>query len=148
MGNTIWVDVEGRGKEELPNDSSIMLRLKDELDRLADKLGVTKLSQFHDYSVLASEHSDLLEDAHLMNNVEQAAGWNEIKGAWFEPASALVSVRAIYDHLTQHPENLGFTADQRRNHWPSALMEELKHCHATLETAASRGRKFRFLIVS
>jgi len=40
MGDTIWVDVQGRNKGDLPRDNSIMLRLKDELDRLADRLHV------------------------------------------------------------------------------------------------------------
>lgn len=143
MGNTLWVDVEGRGKGEVPRDNSIMLRLKDELDRLADKLRVTRLSQFYDHSALEAECADLAEDL----GIADAANRGEPAGAWFEPARALAAVRAIHDHLVQHPEDLGFTADRRRSHWPASLMEELKDCQAALEAAASRGRKFRFLIV-
>ena len=36
MGNTIWVDVRGRKKDEIPRDNSIMLRPKSEL-RLTDR---------------------------------------------------------------------------------------------------------------
>ncbi len=42
MGDTIWVDTQGRGKDELPSDNSIMLRFREELDNLSDKLRVSK----------------------------------------------------------------------------------------------------------
>ncbi len=144
MGDTIWVDVQGRNKGDLPRDNSIMLRLKDELDRLADRLHVTRLSQFYDYSELEAQYADLVEDAGI---TDKAANNGETGGSWFEPGQALATVRAIHDRLAQHPEDLGFTPDRRRSHWPVNLMEELKDCQATLETASSRGHKFRFLIV-
>ena len=56
MGDTIWVDVRGRSKDELPHDNSIMLRLKGDLDRLSTKLKVPKLSDFYDYSALEAEY--------------------------------------------------------------------------------------------
>ena len=147
MGHTIWVDVQGRGKGELPRDNSIMLRLKDELDRLADKLQVAKLSQFYDYSVLEEEYADVAEEAGLMDAVK-ATSSGKHGGAWFEAGPALAAVRTIHDHLLQHPEDLGFKADRGRSHWPDHLMDELKSCRATLEAALSGGRKFRFLIVA
>ena len=62
MGDTIWVDVQGRAKDDLPHDNSIMLRLKNELDRLSDKLGVPKLSDFYDYSELAAQFAEETDD--------------------------------------------------------------------------------------
>jgi hypothetical protein len=145
MGHTIWVDVQGREKGTFPDDNSIMLRLADQLDRLSDKLYVAKLSQFYDYSVLAAEYADFLED-HSRPQGESNDG-ERPGGAWFDPKDALVSVRALYDHLTQHPEDLGFVPDAGRRHWPATLMQELKGCQSMLEDAAARSRRFRLLIV-
>ncbi|HEV2294128.1 MAG TPA: hypothetical protein VGR35_09740 [Tepidisphaeraceae bacterium] len=37
--------------------------------------------------------------------------------------------------------------DASTSHWPADLMEELEYVQSALEDAASRGKKFRFLIV-
>jgi hypothetical protein len=137
MGDTIWVDMQGRSKEELPSDNSIMLQLKDDLDGLSDKLRVPKLSEFYDYSELEAQYADLAEESDP----------DEPRGTWFDPAPALSAVRAIHDHLTQHPEDLALANNPRRSHWPAYLMNELMNCQNTLDLALSRGRQFRFLIV-
>ncbi len=49
MGDTIWVDVEGRGPGELPADNSIILRLEKHLAKLSSKLNVSKLADFYAY---------------------------------------------------------------------------------------------------
>jgi hypothetical protein len=59
----------------------------------------------------------------------------------------LTAVLAIYHHLVEHPEELGFEADPPRKHWPEDLMQELKHCRSVLEEAVSRGQQFRLLVV-
>lgn len=146
MGHTIWVDIEGREKGKLPDDNSIMLRLAEQLDRLSDKLHVTKLTQFYDYSALAAEYADLSEEIPPGKGNDphgKAAG-----GAWFDPQDALVPVTALCDHLTQHPEDFGFVPDAGQRHWPATLIRELKRCQAVLQDAAAHGRRFRFLIVS
>src|SRR6478672_6638147 len=97
MGDTIWVDVQGRAKDDLPQDNSIMLRLKDELDRLSDKLGVPKLSDFHDYSALAAQFAEEMDDGV---EADDKARPGEM---WFDPTQALTAVRAIHNHLTQKP---------------------------------------------
>ena len=49
MGYTIWLQVNRDGRAEGDDvDNSIMLELETELDRLAERLGVAKLSQFRD----------------------------------------------------------------------------------------------------
>jgi hypothetical protein len=145
MGHTIWVDVRGRSKNDLPRDNSIMLRMKDQLDRLARKLRVSKLSDFYDYSELEAQYGDFEEDGSEAD--AEPAGDGQSRGSWFDSGQALAAVRAIYEHLQQHPEDLGFKPDPSRTHWPGALMDELKHCQTVLEEAVSRGHQFRFLIV-
>jgi hypothetical protein len=139
MSDTIWVDVRGRSKDDIPQDNSILLRMKDQLDRLAKKLKVPNLSDFYDYSELEAQYSDLDDDEGESE---------ESRGTWFDPGQALAAVRAIHDHLVQHPEDLMFKSDAPRAHWPERLMNELKHCQNVLENAVSHGRQFRFLIVS
>jgi hypothetical protein len=141
MGDTIWVDVQGRAKDDLPHDNSIMLRLKDELDRLSDKLGVPKLSDFHDYSVLAAQFAEEMGDGVETDDKVRPGEM------WFDPTQALAAVRAIHNHLTQKPEDLGFEGESSRRHWPGNLMKELQNCQTVLEKAVSQGRQFRFLIV-
>jgi hypothetical protein len=59
MGDTLWVDVCGRSKDDYPQDNSIMLRMKDQLDHLCRKLNVAKLTDFYDWSELAAQYGDL-----------------------------------------------------------------------------------------
>jgi len=133
MGHTIWVDVRGRSEDVVPRDNSILLRLEGQVDRLSTRLGVPRLSEFYDYSELESVYGDIdgeddgLEDEYLSAKTSQDAG------LWFDPSPALTTARAIYDHLIQHPEDLGFEPDPPRMQWPGQLMEELRHCRTVLQ---------------
>lgn len=142
MGNTIWVDVEGRSQEHLPPDNSIMLRLMDQLDELSDRLKVAKLSEFFDYSVLEAEYGEELGD--LESSLDETS---DSSGTWFDPGRPLEAVRAIHHRLSADFTALGWMPDRSREHWPAELMEELRHCRAVLEQALARERKFRLLIV-
>jgi hypothetical protein len=124
-----------------------MLRLKDELDRLSDRLSVSKLSQFYDYSELKAQYADFVEQSDPGDGDAKVVDEEQSRGIWFDPALALIAVRAIHDHLDQHPEDLAVSPDPKRRHWPASLIKELKDCRSTLEAAVSQGRKFRFLIV-
>jgi hypothetical protein len=125
MGDTIWVDVEGRGPGELPADNSIILRLEKNLAKLSSKLNVPKLADFYAYE----------------------SGWFQ-KRRWFDPARALATITALHDHLEQNPGDLGFEPDASRQHWPGMLMTELVECRRALDDAVAKGKRFRFLIVS
>ena len=120
MGDTIWVDVQGRAEDDLPSDNSIMLRLERQLDKLAAKLGVPKLTTFYDYSAMEAEFADFAEgdDAHDEDSDEVSKA-PASPGQWFDPAPALKAITAIRQHLAQHPDDLGFKADASRSHWPS-----------------------------
>jgi hypothetical protein len=147
MGHTIWVEVHGRSGDDPARDNSIMLRLQDQLDALATKLGVPKLSEFYDYSELEAAYGDLGGDEDEAEVDDPPDNHGQNAGDWFEPGPALAAVQALEDHLAQHPEALGFVPDRSRAHWPVALKEELRHCRSVLEDAVSRGQQLRFLIV-
>ena len=147
---TIWVEVHGRPLSETADDSSIMHRLADKLDALADKLGVTRLSAFYDYSELESAYGDFEEDSarpEVESDKEPALEGRQADGEWFDSAVGLRSVQAIRRHLSEHLGDLEFTPDHSTAHWPKQLMDELKRSEAILQQAAQRGQRFRLLIV-
>lgn len=147
MGDTIWVDVQGRKKDELPRDNSIMLRLKSELDELSGRLSVPRLTQFYDDSELRAAYADLIEEPEGDSHVAKAAKKETATQFWFDPTPALTAVHQHIDHLERHPEELAFPGDRRRQHWRTTLLSELKDCESTLEKTASQDRLFRLLIV-
>ena len=155
MGDTIWVDVQGRGPDDLPSDSSFLLLLQEQLARLSEKLKVAKLSDYYDYSALEVDYAGPTDqpdadDAEVDDEIDDAdepPDDSQSKGAWFDPLPALAAVRAIRAHLKRHPNDLGFQPDASTAHWPEELMRDLKECERVLKRAASGGLKFRFLIV-
>ena len=146
MGDTIWVDVQGRAEGDLPLDNSIMLRLDERLDKLAAKLGVPKLTTFYDYSAKEDEFGDFAEGDEEEEEPTEASA-STPRGKWFDPAPALKAVTAIRQHLTRYPADLGFRPDASRSHWPADLMEELEGVQPVLEQALAEGKTFRFLVV-
>jgi hypothetical protein len=163
MGHTIWVETHGLPTNETSQDCSVLHRLMDNLDALAGKLGVRKLSDFYDYHLLEEEYGDLADetedDACDDTDAEDEDGGNTLdareptlekrqaKGEWFDSAIGLKSVHALREHLLVHFNDLEFTAGKSNQHWPDSLMDDLQHCEGLLSDAATRGQKFRLLIV-
>jgi hypothetical protein len=154
MGHTIWVEVQGRALKETADDSSTMHHLMDNLDALAGKLRVRKLSDFYDYSELEEAYADLVEDdaaasSEIQEEVakEPTLEERQAKGDWFDAGEGLSSIRMLRQHLAEHFEDLEFTPDESTPHWPKQLMDELERSEEILQEAAARGRKFRLLIV-
>ena len=155
MGNTIWVEVRGRPVKETANDSSTMYRLMDNLDALAQRLGVAKLSGFYDFSALEEAYGDLDEtDDDDSADEETAEEERELtleerqaKGEWFDSAEGLKAIRALRQRLAEHFDELGFTPSQSTGHWPKQLMDELTITERILEAAAASQQDFRLLIV-
>lgn len=173
MGNTIWVQVQGRPTSETASDSSIMHRLMDNLDALAEKLHVRKLSEFYDYSALnaafaesdeeADEESDDIDeedqdiaeddsedfDDDGQGDEEEAQSMQDrdSKGEWFDSEEGLKSIRSLTQHLKNHFEELGFVPDRSMSHWPADLIDEMIRSTAIIEEAAAKKQRFRLLIV-
>jgi len=174
MGNTIWVQVQGRPTKETASDHSIMCHLMDNLDALAEKLRVRKLSEFYDYSAIEAEFADFDEDSDDSDdeadediddedseelgeddNEEEEDEEDEgqrlkerdSKGDWFDSVEGLKSIKAMRLHLEEQFDDLGFVADRGRAHWPAAIMEELRASEKVVEAAAANRQRFRLLIV-
>jgi hypothetical protein len=160
MGHTIWVEVHGRPLNETADDSSIMHRLDRELDALAARLNVPKLTDFYDYSELEEAYREFDPEAEAADDddddgdaegaedpAEPTLEGRQAKGEWFDSNQGLTSVRALRAHLREDFDALGFKPDESRAHWPRQLMQELAKCETILMDAAARGKQFRLLIV-
>jgi hypothetical protein len=134
MSDTIWLELsDGRQKTGGDRDNSAMLRLSEDLDALATKLGVAKLTTFYDSSALAEEYADEFEGADM-----PAA-----ESAWFEASAGRESVAALLGALRENPKAV--QADSAGG--ATVLIEELEYCHGALIDAERRGQRFHLLIV-
>jgi hypothetical protein len=153
MGDTLWIEVRDTRTSPGPgDDNSIMLKLQGRLDRLCERLGVSKLSEFVDDSQAAAECLKWLrQDAESgllpgVNLTEPDPATFEPR--WFDPGPALTAVRALLAHLERSFGDLGFRPNPSRAHWPELLMDELRGCESALAEAVAHGQQFRFLLVS
>ena len=138
MSDTIWLEVhDGRERTGGDRDHSMLLRMAGDLDALADKLGVAKLSSFYDNSALAEAYAD------EMGGVDMPA----TESAWFEASAGRQTLEAVLRVVREDPGAVPMTADPSRSHWPAELLDELEACHTSLVEAERRGHRFHFLIV-
>lgn len=133
MGNTIWIEAQGRPGSETHDDMSVLLRLDKPLDALATKLGVTKLSDFYDYRELLENFGD--DEEELPDP------------SWFDSVKGLETVKSLRQHLEQDFDELEWKPDESEAHFPQTIMDDLKFCESVLEEAVAKGQKFRLLIV-
>ena len=138
MSDTIWLEVsDGREKSGGERDNSIMLKLTSELDTLAERLGVSKLSTFYDSTALADAYAGEFEDVEVP----------QVESVWFDAGPGRGAVEAILAELRSNAAAIRYPSDPSRGHWPDALLDELQYCHASLAQAEQRGLRFHFLIV-
>lgn len=151
MGDTLWVEVRECPLRDTASDSSIMLRLIDNLDALAVTLNVSKLSSFFDYSELNRAYSYLdlqLSPAEKERIAEEfSMDQGRTIGDWFKSESGELSVRTLRRHLIENFTDLQFVPDESTDHWPSKLLEELEFTETVLKKAVAEQRPFRFLVV-
>jgi hypothetical protein len=101
--------------------------MKDRLDRLAEKNGLTPLGAFESYAP---------EDTEGFLDEETQA--QQPPAEWFSPADGLAAVNALWDYLDAHPGTFSRQAE---------LMEELSEMGDELEAAQHAGVRFRFAVV-
>lgn len=140
MSDTIWLEIsDGIEKTGGERDNSMMLKLSEELDALADKLGVPKLSSFFDDSALVGEYAEELEDIDV--------DIPPVDPVWFDAGVGSQAVGALLSALHDGPAELGTKLDASRSDWLAMLLEELEYCRGTLKGAAQRSERFHFLVV-
>ena len=134
MGDTIWVRRKSQvGTDDSGDDfdHSHFCKASEELDKLAETLGVRKLSDFID---TADMQYNLSDD-------ELPESWIVENEKWFAPADALPSLMKIVERL-KSGEVKGIKEKLRPE-----LLEELEDC-LTKVTEAERARdQFHFCLV-
>lgn len=89
MGDTIWVLRKSQVENGDDFDHSIFCKHIDKLDKLAIEIGVSKLSDFLDYSDLEFNFSEQELDENCVEENQK----------WFEPALAINSLEVIISWL-------------------------------------------------
>lgn len=134
MGDTIWVRRKSRAGAEDSGDDfdhSLFCRASEELDKLADSLGVRKLSDFIDTTDMQYNLSD--------DDLPET--WIAENERWFAPEDALPALRKIVERL-KAGEVKGIKEKLRPD-----LLEELEDCLAKVSEAQSEGDQFHFCLV-
>jgi hypothetical protein len=138
MSDTIWLETtDGHEKTGGERDNSIMLKLAEELDALAEKLNVPKFSSFYDNTALADAYAGEFDDTDVP----------PVEPVWFEAAAGRQAVEAILAEVRRNAAAIPFPTDPTRGHWPDALRDELEYLQTSLVQAEQRGLRFHFLIV-
>ena len=134
MSDTIWV----RRKSQVGTDNSgddfdhsLFCKSSEELDKLAQAIGVRKLSDFIDTTDLQYNMSD--EDL--------PESWIAENEKWFSPSDALPSLMRIVERL-KAGEVQGIKEKSRPE-----LLEELEDCLEKVDEAARENDQFHFCIV-
>lgn len=131
MGSTIWVLSESRREQGDDYDHSLFYDSAEQIDALAEEIGVRKLSDFFDWSDFEfNSSSEPLPDS-----------WIAAREAWHSPSDVLPSLRAIIDRL-KHDDPEGRDVQNREE-----LILELEDCLSKVEDAQARNDTFHFCIV-
>lgn len=134
MGDTIWVRRKSRvGTDDSGDDfdHSLFCKASEELDKLAESLGIRKLSDFIDTTDMQYNLSD----------EELPQSWVVENEKWFSPADALPSLARIIERL-RSGEVKGVKEKVRHE-----LLEELEDCLAKVSDAQREGDQFHFCLV-
>lgn len=122
MSHTLWVLKEGQESDGW--DHSVILAHENRLDRLARHLGVTRLSEFYDWSVLEADYQSPDEPTFV------------------EPGPVRESLTAIIAAL-KSGEADGLFKPETRDH----LVEELEDCLDKVNEAAAEDCRLRLSII-
>jgi len=134
MSDTIWVRRKSQAGTEDSGDDydhSLFCEASEELDKLANSLGVRMLSDFIDTTDMQFNMSeDDLPESWIAENEK-----------WFAPADALPSLKKIIERLKSGKAN-GIEEDLR-----AELVEELEDCLVKVSGAEQDGDQFHFCLV-
>lgn len=134
MSDTIWVRRKSQAETDHSGDDfdhSLFCKSSEELDKLAQAIGVRRLSVFFDTTDLQFNMSD--EDL--------PESWIAENEKWFSPSDALPSLMKIVEHL-KAGEVKGIKEKSRPE-----LLEELEDCLAKVSEAERENDQFHFCIV-
>lgn len=138
MGATIWVLSKEKMTDGDDWDHSAFLNSVEKLDPMCEELGVTKISNFLDWTDFNANMSD-----------EDFPGDDEIKtmASWFSPNVALTTLQTLRNHLENNPELLPGLYEKDDREFSGMLIEEIDDCVTKLETISADGDVFHFCVV-
>lgn len=133
MSDTIWLETtDGGEKVGGERDNSQLLKLNEELDALASRLGAVALTSFYDNSALVEGY-----DEELGENAP------EPEAVWFDAGVGRQSFEKILGAVRQDRAVLGKAHSGKAND----LIEELEYCLGLLVDAEKRSGQFHLLVV-
>ena len=119
MGNTVWILQEGEESDDW--DHSLILKFEKSLNKLSKELGIPKLSEFYDSSILSEE-----------------MGF-ETEPKYCEPSD----LETVFSKLINAIKN----GDSAKLSGEDSLLNELKDCHSKIIKALESGHKVRLAVV-
>jgi hypothetical protein len=162
MGSAIWIEIRGRPFKETADDCCKMHRLADELDDLATRLGVRKLSRFFDWTEMARaadaetaycEFRDGLREEEpepeFRNITSEPLATRDQEGEWFDSSQGLGTIQALRSYLDEHAEAIELSANSVEDleRYRRELLAEFQLCEQLLIEAVASGQQFRLVIV-
>lgn len=156
MGITLWIHtLEDRHYSTDSDDHSWMHRLSDELDEICTEAGVTRLSDFFDYTKLERSHSGEFVEGYgktaddeddedeiepdLDDESDLAYGVDDM--AWFDANDGLQTLGVVLAAV--HAGGAGDIGGRETGD----LIEELEDCIRVLEDTVTRAGKFHLSVV-
>jgi hypothetical protein len=129
MSVTYYIEFDNEKLEIDYTDGKSVAKAMDELNALAEEVGVTRLDQFMGQSV--DDIGDMLgEDIEIESGSDGAA-------TWFEPAEGIVVLERLIAELKANPKGMRSA---------SAVAEDLESYCAALRTAQAHSAKWHLAI--
>ena len=107
----------------------------EELNLLADRLNIAKLSDFVDESNIEADYFEVI---HL--DEEMPEGWREEHQKWFAPDEAIKSMQALIKYM----ESANASAAEQFCPCDDETIVDLKDCLRLLQTIRDEGDLFHF----
>jgi len=140
MSTVIWVNYlkEGRVSSD-ESDKWAVYRFAGKLDRVCGRIGVRKLSDFHDTTdAEANLAPELGRDDAGVDTYRLMAE----QGQWFDPDEGLAVLGKLLGELRAHPVHFGILSDRYTD-----VMADLEECERSIQKAKADGSRFHLCVV-
>lgn len=140
MSTVIWVNYLKAGKVTSDeSDKWAIYRFSDKLDLICLRIGIRKLSDFHD---TIDAEANLSDEVDIGENVADTYDLMARKGRWFQPEDGLEVVNRLLTELQEKPVRFGLLGDK----YPM-VAAELEECRKSIQIAKDDGALFHMSVV-
>jgi len=141
MGTTIWVLSKNKTTEGDDWDHSALFYAVEKLDLICDRLGLSKLSTFLDWTDfdlnMSEDEDEEFPDEDVLID----------RASWFNPSEALPMLRALREYVARNESEIVSLLEQGKEHLSEDLLEDLDDCISKVEKIATEGDLFHFCVV-